>query len=92
MNHDLHDLESSLAGLRPTGADSALLTRLESAAEGTLTELTAAELRLESTLRGHRPLALPVEFFASLENVLASSPTGEGRAHRLSRSWRRPGS
>ena len=74
MNHDLHDLESSLAGLRPTGADSALLARLESAAEGTLTELTAAELRLESTLRGHRPLALPAEFFASLENVLASTP------------------
>ena len=74
MNHDLHDLESSLAGLRPTGADSALLARLESAAEGTLTEMTAAELRLESTLRGHRPLTLPAEFFASLENVLASTP------------------
>ena len=74
MNHDLHDLESSLAGLRPTGADFALLDRLESAAEGRLTELTAAEVRFESTLCGHRPVALPAEFFASLENVLASTP------------------
>jgi hypothetical protein len=74
MNHDLHDLESSLAGLRPSRADQALLERLESAADGSLTELTVSELRLESLLSGHRPAALPAEFFASLEKVVASTP------------------
>ncbi len=74
MNHDLHDLESSLAGLRPSRADQALLERLESAADGSLTELTVSELRFESLLSSQRPAALPAEFFASLEKVVASTP------------------
>ncbi len=74
MNHDLHDLESSLAGLRPSRADEALLERLESAADGSLTELTVSELRFESLLSGQRPAALPAEFFASLEKAVASTP------------------
>jgi len=74
MNHDLHDLESSLAGLRPSRADQALLERLESAADGSLTELTVSELRFESLLSSQRPAALPPEFFASLEKVVASTP------------------
>ncbi len=74
MNHDLHDLESSLAGLRPARADDALLERLESAADGSLTELTVSELRFESLLSSERPAALTPEFFASLEKVVASTP------------------
>ena len=74
MNHDLHDLESSLSGLRPARADGGLLERLESAADGSLTELTVSELRFESLLSAHRPAALPAEFFASLEKVVASTP------------------
>lgn len=74
MNHDLHDLESSLAGLRPSRADDSLLDRLESAADGSLTELTVSELRFESLLSARRPSALPADFFASLEKVVASTP------------------
>lgn len=74
MNDELQDLESSLSALRPLRTDDALLDRLESAAEGTLTELTVSELRLESMLSGHRPSALPADFFASLEKVVATTP------------------
>jgi hypothetical protein len=74
MNHDLHDLESSLAGLRPIQADQAMLDRLESAADGTLTELTVTELHYESRLSSHRPAALSAQFLASLEKVVAATP------------------
>ena len=74
MNDELQDLESSLSALRPLRTDDALLDRLESAADGTLTELTVSELRFESMLSEHRPAALPADFFASLEKVVASTP------------------
>ena len=74
MNDELQDLESSLSALRPLRTDDALLDRLESAADGTLTELSASELRFESMLSGHRPAALSADFFASLEKVVASTP------------------
>lgn len=74
MNDELQDLESSLSALRPLRTDDALLDRLESAADGTLTELTVSELRFEAMLSGHRPAALPADFFASLEKVVASTP------------------
>lgn len=74
MNDELQDLESSLSALRPLRTDDALLDRLESAADGTLTELTASELRFQSMLSGHRPAALSADFFASLEQVVASTP------------------
>jgi hypothetical protein len=74
MNHDLHELESSLAGLRPLRADQAMLDRLESAADGSLTELTVTELHFQSRLACQRPAALSAQFFATLEKVVVTTP------------------
>lgn len=74
MNDEFHDLEASLASLRPALPDAAFLARLESAAQGSLVIPTVEETRLEHSLSGHRPVALPADFFASLEKIVANTP------------------
>lgn len=60
-------LESDLRSLRPSGLDPALLDRLESAAEGTWTDLDPLEKQLEAELRHQRPARVPEALMAALE-------------------------
>lgn len=74
MTPDQTSLEAELRALRAADLDDSLLTRLEAAAEGSLTELTPEELRLESLLRTNSPAALAPEFMADLENIFSDVP------------------
>jgi hypothetical protein len=66
MNHDPSSLDAALQGLRATPLEAALLQRLEAAADGTLTQLSPAEVRFEDTLQQFAPTALDPDFMARL--------------------------
>jgi len=69
---DSKELEKALRDLGPLTLEADFLSRLEAAAEGTLTALTAAELRFEESLRSaHKPVALPTDFLSRLEGVVS---------------------
>lgn len=74
MNPDLSSLEAQLRDLRPAPLDEALLSRLDAAADGTLAELTAEEIRFETGLRANRPAKLPADFLAELEGIVRGAP------------------
>lgn len=70
---DSKELEQALRGLSPLTLETDFLSRLEAAAEGTLTTLTAAELRFEESLRAaYKPQALDMNFMSRLEGVVSN--------------------
>jgi hypothetical protein len=73
MKPDPSTLEDELRNLQATPLDDALLARLEGAAEGTWTDLTADELRFESQLRGIRPASFDEDFLATLSTITAGA-------------------
>ena len=74
MNPDETSLEADLRELFAAPLDDALMARLEAAADGTLTELSPAELRFEERLRGFSPTAISPDFLASLETIVRDVP------------------
>ena len=75
MNSDHSSLEADLRQLQAAALDPALLARLESAADGSLTRLSPEEIRFESHLRQILPLALTANFMARLESVVRDTPS-----------------
>jgi hypothetical protein len=71
---DSQSLEASLRELQPSVLDEAFLSRLESAAEDRLTELSPAEIRFEKSLQENSPASLSPAFLDSLENVMSGIP------------------
>lgn len=74
MTPELNALEADLRDLQAAALDDALMLRLEAAAEGSWTELTHEEIRFENFLRDSAPAALPADFLARLEGVVAHTP------------------
>jgi hypothetical protein len=74
MNPELTDLEADLRALQATALDDELLLRLEAAADGSWSELSHEEIRLENLLRATQPSALPEDFLRRLEGVVAQTP------------------
>ncbi len=74
MNHDPPSLEAELRELKAVAFDEAFLSRLEAAADGTLTQLNQEELRFEAFLRGVAPAALTLDFLNRLETVVHDVP------------------
>jgi hypothetical protein len=74
MNSDLSSLEAQLRELRAVPLDDAFLTRLEDAAEGSLSALSSAQEGFEARLRNNSPLPLSADFLASLETILTGVP------------------
>jgi hypothetical protein len=71
ISSETKELELALRGMHATDLDPDFLDRLESAADGTLTELTEMEMRFESSLRAHAPSALDPDFMNRLESVVS---------------------
>ena len=70
---DSKELEKALRDLSPLALEADFLSRLEAAAEGRLTALTAAELRFEESLRAtYKPQALDTDFMSRLEGVVSN--------------------
>ncbi len=74
MTHDPSSLEAQLRELQVSALDDALLSRLEAAADGTLTELGHEEIRFEALLRKTSPARLPADFLALLEAIVHEVP------------------
>ncbi|RYD23845.1 MAG: hypothetical protein EOP88_02550 [Verrucomicrobiaceae bacterium] len=74
MSHDPTSIEQDLRELRAATLDDAFLERLESAAEGTLVQLTREEIRFEEFLREKSPAPLAPDFMAALEGVVQGVP------------------
>lgn len=74
MSHDLSNLENELKKLCPAGLDDALLTRMESCADGSWTHLDPTEIAMEKELRAIVPSPLPANLAAQLESILSSAP------------------
>lgn len=74
MSHDPTSLEQELRDLRAATLDDAFLQRLESAADGTLVQLTREEIRFEELLREKSPARLSPDFLAGLESVTRGVP------------------
>jgi hypothetical protein len=74
MTHDPSSLEAELRKLTAAMPDEALLARLEAAADGTLNQLTPAEVRFEEFLRGNPPSKLAPDFLADLEKITRGVP------------------
>ena len=74
MIHDQSSLEAELRELQATAFDAALLSRLEAAADGTLTQLSHEEIRFEAYLRETSPARLPAAFQAELEAIVHDVP------------------
>ncbi len=74
MNLDQESMEAELRELLAAPLDDALLSRLEAAADGTLTVLSPDELRFEARLRGIAPCSLAPDFLASLETIFREVP------------------
>ena len=74
MNSDPPSPETALHGLQPAPLDPALLSRLDAAAQGTLTRLSSEELEFEQFLRTSSPAKLPPEFLTNLEKAVRDIP------------------
>lgn len=74
ISSDSRELEGALRDLSPAALDPDFISRLEAAADESLTTLAASELRLEAGLREHSPAALSGDFFQRLENLTAGVP------------------
>jgi len=69
MNQDPPNVEAALHQLQAAPLDEGLLARLEASAEGTWTELTHEEMRLENWLRQSTPASLTPDFLTDLESI-----------------------
>lgn len=67
-------MEEELRKYLATPLDDALMSRLEAAADGTLTTLGHEELRFEERLRGISPSGLAPDFLASLQTIVRDVP------------------
>ncbi len=74
MKKDTQDLEQQLHDQQAVELDEALLDRLESAAEGTLTKLTEEEVKFEAELRAIQPEGLSKPLLNTLETVVQDIP------------------
>ncbi len=74
MNHDPPSLEAELRELKAVALDEAFLSRLEAAADGTLTQLGHEEIRFEAFLRDTSPARLSPDFLAQLEAIVVEVP------------------
>ncbi len=74
MNPDQTSLEAELRGLQSQPLDEDFLHRLEACADGTWTNLTPEELRLEGLLRKTAAARLDAGFLAELEKVVQGVP------------------
>ena len=74
MTHDPPSLEVQLRELQASALDEALLSRLEAAADGTLTALSHEEIRFEAVLRKTSPAGLSADFLAQLEAIVHEVP------------------
>lgn len=74
MTHDPSSLEAQLRELQVSALDEALLSRLEAAADGTLTTLNQGEIRFEVLLQKIPAARLPVDFMAQLEAIVHEVP------------------
>ena len=74
MNPDQETMEEELRKFLAAPLDDALLSRLEAAADGTLTDLSPEELRFEERLRNITPSGLAPEFLASLQAIVRDVP------------------
>lgn len=66
--------EQKLADLQPNKLDEDFMARLLASADGSLTELTAAELQFEASLRKFSPPKLSSSFDSSLLEILNDTP------------------
>ena len=69
MKTDPSLLEQELRKLQAAPLDDALLERLEASADGTWTELSQQEIRIENSLREVLPAKLSADFLASLVSL-----------------------
>ena len=74
MTHDPSSLEAQLRELQVSALDEALLSRLEGAADGSLTQLDHEEIRFEALLRNTSPARLPADFLAQLDAIFHEVP------------------
>ena len=74
MTPDQESMEEELRKFLAAPLDDALLSRLEAAADGTLTDLSPEELRFEERLRGITPSGLAPDFLASLQTIVSDVP------------------
>lgn len=74
MTPESQSFEAELREIQASALDEELLARLEAAAEGTLTELSASELRFEQLLRRTLPAKLDPEYLGSLEAIVRDVP------------------
>ena len=74
MTHDPSSLEVQLRDLQVSALDEALLSRLEAAADGSLTQLDHEEIRFEALLRNTSPARLPADFLAQLDAIFHEVP------------------
>lgn len=66
--------EQKLAGLQPNPLDEDFMTRLLASADGSLTELTTAELQFENSLRKLAPAKLSSSHNSALLDILNNTP------------------
>lgn len=66
--------EQKLADLQPNKLDEDFMARLLASADGSLTELTGAELQFETSLRKFSPPKLSSSFDSALLNILNDTP------------------
>jgi len=74
MTPESRSFEAELREIQASALNEELLARLEAAAEGTLTELSASELRFEQLLRRTSPAKLNPEYLGSLEAIVRDVP------------------
>ncbi len=74
MTPESRSFEAELREIQASALDEELLARLEAAADGTLTELSVSEIRLEQLLRRTSPAKLDSEFLGSLEAIVRDVP------------------
>lgn len=74
MTPDQTSLEAELRALRAVALDDSFMQRLEAAADGTLEQLTPAELRFEQQLKASSPSRLSSDFMAELEAIVRDVP------------------
>ena len=74
MTHDPSSLEAQLRELQVSALDEALLSRLDAAADGSLTTLSHQEIRFEAVLRETSPARLSPDFMAQLEAIVHELP------------------
>ncbi len=74
MTPDSASLEAELRQLQAAALDDDFFSRLDAAADGTLTTLSAEEIRFESFLRQSSAAPFPKDFLAQLETVVSTTP------------------